>query len=70
MIDKLPAELTVDVMNYLRPHDLTKLARVSKRYREFAQSTLWRNVGDIPVRAAYKTHTDFARSHLDRAASS
>ena len=44
IIDKLPAELTIDVMSYLRPHDLTQLARASKRYRGFAQSALWTNV--------------------------
>ncbi|KAI4653393.1 hypothetical protein J4E93_001159 [Alternaria ventricosa] len=44
MIDKLPAELTIDVMSYLRPHDLTQLARASKRYREFAQSALWTSI--------------------------
>ncbi|KAF1838834.1 hypothetical protein BDW02DRAFT_626890 [Decorospora gaudefroyi] len=43
-IDKLPAELTNDVMGYLRPHDLTKLARASKRYREIAQPVLWHNI--------------------------
>ncbi|KAI4630065.1 uncharacterized protein J4E87_003256 [Alternaria ethzedia] len=44
MIDKLPAELTIDVMSYLRPHDLTQLARASKRYRGFAQSALWTSI--------------------------
>jgi len=44
MIDKLPAELAIDVMSYLRPHDLTQLARASKRYREFAQSALWTSI--------------------------
>ena len=47
MIDKLPAELTIDVMSYLRPHDLTQLARASKRYREFAQSALWTSVSSV-----------------------
>ena len=49
MIDKLPAELTIDVMSYLRPHDLTQLARASKRYRGFAQSALWTNVSSATV---------------------
>ncbi|KAF1841687.1 uncharacterized protein K460DRAFT_293272 [Cucurbitaria berberidis CBS 394.84] len=43
-IDTLPAELINEVIGYLRPHDLTKLARVSKKYRKFAQPALWRNI--------------------------
>ncbi|KAI4647026.1 uncharacterized protein J4E78_008998 [Alternaria triticimaculans] len=58
MIDKLPAELTIDVMSYLRPHDLTQLARASKRYRGFAQSALWTSVGDS---ALYLKHIELHR---------
>ena len=43
-IDAMPAELVHEVVAYLRPHDLTNLARVSKRYSDFAQSVLWRDV--------------------------
>ncbi|KAF2030341.1 hypothetical protein EK21DRAFT_112062 [Setomelanomma holmii] len=43
-LDTLPTELINEVITYLRPHHLTKLARVSKRYRDFAQAALWRNI--------------------------
>jgi len=44
MIDTLPNELTWWVISYLKPHDVTQLARASKRYREFAQSALWTSI--------------------------
>jgi len=44
ILDSMPAELMLEVLGNLRPHDLTKLARVSKKYRELAQAKLWRNI--------------------------
>jgi hypothetical protein len=44
ILDSLPPELTNEILLHLGPHDLTKLARTSKKYREFAQSELWRNI--------------------------
>jgi hypothetical protein len=49
-LDKMSAELTTEIMSHIRPHDLTKLARASKRYRGFAQSALWRNI-ELPRRS-------------------
>ncbi|KAF2254864.1 hypothetical protein BU26DRAFT_559513 [Trematosphaeria pertusa] len=43
-IQTLPAELINEITSHLRPHDLTRFARVSKQFREFAQSTLWRSI--------------------------
>jgi hypothetical protein len=39
-LDKMPAELTTEIISYIQPYELTKLARASKRYRGFAQSAL------------------------------
>ncbi|KAI4702951.1 hypothetical protein J4E81_001824 [Alternaria sp. BMP 2799] len=69
MIDKLPAELTIDVMSYLRSHDLTQLARASKRYREFAQTALWTNI-ELHRRDAHDecftlSHKQPPRAYLD-----
>ena len=69
MIDKLPAELTIDVMSYLRPHDLTQLARASKRYREFTQSALWTNIElhrqDAHDNCFTLSHKQLPRAYLD-----
>jgi hypothetical protein len=43
-IDTMPAEMIDAILENLRPHDLAVLARVSKKYRELAQSALWRNI--------------------------
>jgi hypothetical protein len=43
-LDDMPAEMINAIFSHLRPRDLTKLARVSKRYREITQSSLWRSI--------------------------
>jgi hypothetical protein len=40
----MPAETMNIILSNLRPHELTSLARVSKKYREVAQSALWRSI--------------------------
>jgi hypothetical protein len=42
--DVMPAEMVGAILENLRPDDLTKLARVSTRYREFAQPALWSSI--------------------------
>ncbi|KAI4605585.1 hypothetical protein J4E83_010578 [Alternaria metachromatica] len=44
MIDKLPAELTIDVMSYLRPHDLTQLT-LTFRGMSSAKGHYWPKAG-------------------------
>jgi hypothetical protein len=38
------AETMNIILSNLRPHELTSLARLSKKYREVAQSALWRSI--------------------------
>jgi hypothetical protein len=69
-LDKMSAELTTEIMSHIRPHDLTKLARASKRYRGFAQSALWRNIELHRQDAhhdcfALSTQKELARAYLD-----
>ncbi|KAH7079085.1 hypothetical protein BKA63DRAFT_601299 [Paraphoma chrysanthemicola] len=43
-LNSLPAEMISAILEHLQPNDLTKLARVSKKYCEFAQAALWRSI--------------------------
>lgn len=43
-LDDLPAELIDNIIEHVPPYDLTKLACVSKKYQELAQSALWRSI--------------------------
>ncbi|KAH7078389.1 hypothetical protein FB567DRAFT_607575 [Paraphoma chrysanthemicola] len=43
-LNSLPAEMISAILEHLRSNDITKLARVSKKYREFAQAALWRSI--------------------------
>ncbi|KAF2823579.1 hypothetical protein CC86DRAFT_372511 [Ophiobolus disseminans] len=43
-LDSLPAEMINAILEDLRPHDLTKLARVSTKYRDIVQYVLWRSI--------------------------
>lgn len=64
--DRLPAEMTTRVFSYLSPLDLTRCARVSKRWNVLAYSSdLWRRV--YPTNWA-KGYDDFVhRDHYDLA---
>jgi hypothetical protein len=44
MLDDMPSEMINAIFGYLRPHDLTKLACVSKKYRDITQSILWGSI--------------------------
>ena len=54
-LDSMPAKLTIEILGHLRPRDLTKLARTSKKYRDAAQSVLWRNI-ELHRRDAHDGH--------------
>lgn len=43
-LQSFPTELINEVMGYLRPNDLTNVAKVSKYFRNYAQCQLWRNI--------------------------
>jgi hypothetical protein len=71
-IDDMPAEMIDAIISSLRPHDLTVLARVSKKYREIAQSALWRCIelhrqDEHHQIFGLTTLKDTRRSHLDDA---
>jgi hypothetical protein len=69
-LDDMPSEMINAIFGYLRPHDLTKMACVSKKYRDITQSILW---GSIELHRqdahhdAYglSTQNDICRSYLD-----
>jgi hypothetical protein len=69
-LDDMPSETINAIFGYLRPHDLTKMACVSKKYRDITQSILW---GSIELHRqdahhdAYglSTQNDICRSYLD-----
>ncbi|KAF2132123.1 hypothetical protein P153DRAFT_429316 [Dothidotthia symphoricarpi CBS 119687] len=43
-LDVMPVEMISEITSHLKPRDLTKLARVSKKLRDFAQCALWRDI--------------------------
>ncbi|KAG9189532.1 hypothetical protein G6011_06400 [Alternaria panax] len=69
MIEKLPMKLANELMGYLPPHDLTKLARASKRCHDFAQSLLWGSIELHRKDAHHKCFTlskrNYTREYLD-----
>jgi hypothetical protein len=69
-LDDMPAEINNAIFSNLRPHDLTKLACVSKKYREITQSILWRSIELHRQDAHHETfglptQTNICRSYLD-----
>jgi hypothetical protein len=69
-LEDMPAEMINAIFSYLRPHDLTKLAQVSKKYREITQSSLWRSI-ELHRQDAHheafglSTQKNICRSYLD-----
>jgi hypothetical protein len=69
-LDDMPAEMINAIFSHLRPHDLTKMARVSKKYREITQSSLWRGIELHRQDAHHETfglptQNNICRSYLD-----
>jgi hypothetical protein len=69
-LDDMPAEMINAIFSYLWTHDLTKLARVSKKYRDITQSSLWRSI-ELHRQDAHheafglSTQKSIRRSYLD-----
>lgn len=67
-LDALPPELINHILKYLPSDTLTKMARVSKKHRDLAQSALWRSI-ELHRRDAHNEQfglsTDVIRMNLD-----
>jgi hypothetical protein len=65
-LDDMPSEMINAIFGYLRPHDLTKLACVSKKYRDITQSILWGSIELHRQDAHYDAYGHVMQNHVCR----